>query len=148
MKLIVVLCCLISVSCSQDMKTEENEPSEVKSDYSELSQTEINLSAEERYKLVKYELDSVIILLNSYQSDDSLFIPNFLTAQNKWIEYRDAQMLMLYTENEPLRDGSAFNSCYYNEMTNLTQERVSYLNRWIIGQTEGNTCRGSINSIK
>lgn len=108
------------------------------------SQTEINLSSEQEYVAVKHELDSVLtIVLAEYKIDEEM-TKNISTSQNTWVLYRDAQLLMKYPETDPLRNGSAFNVCYFSYLMELTKERIETLKPWISGAKEGDVCSGSI----
>ena len=108
------------------------------------SQTELNLSSEQEYILVKHELDSILTsVLAEFKIVDEM-TQNIKTSQNTWVLYRDAQLLMKYPETDPLRNSSAFNACYFSYLTELTKERIETLKPWISGAKEGDVCSGSI----
>lgn len=84
-------------------------------------------------------------LLQEYE-DDAEFIRWLTASQELWRELRDANMYMRFPhkDDEGMPYGTAFSDCYNSIMTDLTNERISFLNQWAEGIEEGDVCTGSI----
>jgi len=137
-KLVFLSLLVLMNSCNQD--NESNNISNIAD-----SQVEINLSSEQRYISTKRELDSLYNSVLTEYTSNAEMTKNIKNSQETWILYRDAQLLMKYPETDPLREGSAFNTCYFSYLTELTMERLETLKPWLNGAKEGDVCSGSIN---
>lgn len=127
------------ISCSSEKKNINSlEPS------NSVSQTDLNLSSEAIFIITKNKLDSIITIIQKEYDNDSTLIINLSNSQKEWLEYRDAQLLMKFPMNDPIREGSVFNTCYFDYINELTKERIDILNDWIEGVKEGEVCGGSI----
>ena len=107
------------------------------------SQTELNLKAEQDYLEADKNLNQVYQAILIEYSDNEAFIENLKTAQRFWIQFRDAEILMKYPKDDPIRECSAFNQCYYICLSELTSTRVKTLKIWVEGAEEGEVCSGS-----
>lgn len=127
------------IACSSEKKNSNSrETSTI------VSQTELNLSSEAIFITTKNKLDSIITRIQKDYNNDTALIGNLLKSQKEWLEYRDAQLLMKFPMNDPLREGSAFNTCYFIYLNELTEERLNTLNVWLEKVKEGEVCGGSV----
>jgi uncharacterized protein YecT (DUF1311 family) len=100
------------------------------------------------YLKLKKEIDDVTQkILDDYERDH-IFVSKFKKAQFAWESYRDAQLEMIFpAENKGLY-GVSYPTCRCNALVDLTNERLSYLVRWISNTEESKSCGGSVNSTK
>jgi uncharacterized protein YecT (DUF1311 family) len=77
-------------------------------------------------------------------SEDTAFVRNLKNAQRIWIQFRDAEMKAMYPDREAGYYGSIQPVCWYNEMTDLTNDRLKRLKIWIDGVSDGDLCSGSV----
>lgn len=108
------------------------------------TQAEINGEAKNKYLKADKELNIAYQrILKEYQSDLP-FIKNFKRAQRLWIEFRDAEMKVKYPDREAGYYGSVQPLCWYNYLTELTEERTKKIQIWLTGIEEGDVCSGSV----
>lgn len=115
------------------------------SNYS-FSQTQLEMNKAEHKNFLKAdkELNQVYqSILNEYKSD-SIFIKNLKAAQRLWVQYRDAEMEMMYPNRGPGYYGSIHPMCWAIYKTEITTERTKKLRMWLTGQEEGDSCSPSI----
>jgi uncharacterized protein YecT (DUF1311 family) len=108
------------------------------------SQMEMNLEAKKAYERADNELNEVYQAILKKYSSDKDFIANLKKSERLWIEFRDAELLVKYPQNDGSRNGSVFPLCYYNYLTELTQKRTETLRHWLEGEEEGEVCSGTI----
>ncbi|NIG52440.1 lysozyme inhibitor LprI family protein [Chitinophaga sp. Cy-1792] len=107
------------------------------------TQAEMNRKANEAYKEADKKLNEVYQLIQKDYSANKKFIENLKAAQRLWIEFRDAQVQMMFPE--PAKSyGSMFPVCKANYLAELTTQRLEALRPWINGLAPGETCTGSI----
>ena len=82
-------------------------------------------------------------VLKEYKSD-TVFIKSLRTSQKVWVQFRDAEMKMMYPDREPGYYGSIHPMCWSIYKTELTTERTKKLKIWLTGQEEGDSCSPSI----
>lgn len=82
-------------------------------------------------------------ILNDYKSDTT-FIKNLRSSQRVWVQFRDAEMKMMYPDRELYYYGSIHPMCWSIYKTELTNERIKKLRLWLAGQEEGDACSPSI----
>jgi uncharacterized protein YecT (DUF1311 family) len=112
-----------------------------------ITQLDLNECSANAAKAADAELNRVYQAIQKKYHDDPVFIQKLKIAQRAWIQFRDAQINMLYPHsNETNYYGSIFPLCYQTELTRLTNERIKTLQRWLDGQGEGDGCAGSIQS--
>lgn len=110
------------------------------------TQLEMNETEHKRYLKADKELNQVYQrILNEYKIDTA-FIKNLKTSQRLWVQFRDAEMKMMYPDREPGYYGSIHPMCWSIYKTELTNERIKKLKLWLTGQEEEESC--SITSIK
>jgi uncharacterized protein YecT (DUF1311 family) len=117
------------------------------SNYS-FSQTQLELNETEHKNFLKAdkELNQVYqTIIKEYKSDTE-FIQNLKASQRLWIRFRDAEMNMMYPDRRPGHYGSIHPMCWSIYKTELTNERIKKLKKWLTGQDEEESC--SITSIK
>ena len=114
--------------------------------FSCFSQTQLEMNETENKKFLKAdkELNQVYQqILNEYK-EDTAFVKNLKASQRIWIQFRDAEMKMMYPDSEPGYYGSIHPMCWSIYKTELTNERIKKLKKWIVGQEEGDSCSPSI----
>ena len=115
------------------------------SNYS-FSQTQLEMNEAEHKIFIKTdkELNKVYqAVLNEYKSD-IVFIKNLKASQRLWVQFRDAEMKMMYPDREPGYYGSIHPMCWSIYKTELTTERIKKLRMWLTGEEEGSSCSPSI----
>ena len=107
------------------------------------SQTAMNMQADADYQKADKELNVTYQkILKEYQPKTA-FIQNLKTAQNRWIQFRDAELKARYPDAAQ-EYGSVFPTCWSQEMAALTRERTRHLKIWLTGIPEGDVCAGSV----
>jgi len=109
------------------------------------TQLAMNECAASKLAQANQELNRVYQAIQSKHQDDPVFLQKLKLAQRAWINFRDAQIDMIY----PHRDdssyyGSSLPMCVQGQLTTLTTERTKTLNTWLQGVEEGDVCAGSI----
>ena len=69
-------------------------------------------------------------VLNEYKSDTA-FIKSLKASQKVWVQFRDAEMKIMYPDREPGYYGSIHPMCWSMYKTELTKERTKKLRRWL-----------------
>lgn len=139
--IIPIVLALSLFACNEDYSINK---SIAKIDEAEKSQVEMNLDAEASYSKTKMKLDSLHQRIEKEYQNDSVFMSQFFESKKMWEEYKKSQVLMKYPENDPTRNGSVFNTCYYSYLEKLTRQRMDVLKEWINGANEGDCCSGSV----
>ena len=108
------------------------------------SQSDMNKEEQQKFLVAEKELNQVYQqILNEYK-DDTAFTKNLRASQRLWLQFRQAEMKTMYPDREPGFYGSIYPMCLSIYKTELTEERVKKLKKWLDGQEEGNACGGSI----
>jgi len=108
------------------------------------NQNELNIDAHNQFKRADEELRQVYSkIINEYKKD-TVFIKNFKKSQRLWIQFRDAEMNVKYSESEKKYYGSVWPMCWSLYKTELTTRRINELKVWINGVEEGDVCAGSV----
>lgn len=110
------------------------------------SQTQLELNQAENKKFINADkqLNQVYQQLLKEYKNDTAFIRNLKASQRLWIQFRDAEMKLMYPDREPGFYGSIHPMCWSMHKTELTNERIQKLRKWLIGEEEGNSCSSSI----
>ncbi len=111
------------------------------------TQSEMDQNAASKYQKADKELNRVYNLILKNNKADTAFISSVKIAQRIWIQFRDAEMKMMFPEDK-FYYGSVFSMCWDTYLTQLTNERIKKLNKWIVGEDEGDVCGGSIPTKK
>jgi uncharacterized protein YecT (DUF1311 family) len=109
------------------------------------SQTQMNQEADAAYQKADQELNRTYQqILKEYRSQ-TVFLQSLKAAQQRWIQFRDAEMTARYpAPNTQLEYGSFFPVCYSNGLEELTKARTKQLRLWLTGIPEGDMCNGSV----
>ena len=108
------------------------------------TQAEMSRQAYEDYHQVDQELNDVYQqILNLYRSDTA-FIQHLKSSQRIWIQFRDAELGVKYPEKSSEIYGSIHPICRAGYLSELTQEGIDRLKKWIEGSWEGDVCAGSV----
>ncbi|RZA24971.1 MAG: DUF1311 domain-containing protein [Proteobacteria bacterium] len=96
------------------------------------------------YKEADGKLNEVYQAVVSKYKGESAFLSKLKTAQKAWLAYRDAQLEALYPAvNKQAEYGSVYTACSCIERTEIVQERIAILKKWLEPKTEGDVCSGS-----
>jgi uncharacterized protein YecT (DUF1311 family) len=88
--------------------------------------------------------DDYQLILKEYSTDPA-FIAKLNSAQQAWLNFRDAELQAVYPhENKLASYGRVWPMCTLQERTRLTEERTKELRRWVKGIPEGDLCAGPI----
>ena len=117
------------------------------SEFFSQSQTEMNEVAELKYLKVDSELNDVYKQIRNEYRTNPKFLNNLKLAQRSWIEFRDASVRLMFPNNQTGQNynGSSNQMCVFQELTNLTKNRIKELRLFLTGVEEGDVCFGSIN---
>ena len=109
------------------------------------SQAQMNQQADAAYRKADQELNRTYQqILKEYRSQTA-FLQSLKTAQQRWLQFRDAEMKARYpAANAQLEYGSFFLVCYSNGLEELTKARTKQLRLWVTGIAEGDMCNGSV----
>lgn len=108
------------------------------------TQLEMNEAAHKEYLKADNELNQVYQQVLKDYKDDVVFIKTLKASQRLWIQFRDAEMKMMYPTREPGHYGSIHPLCWSNYKTELTNDRTQKLRQWLAGEEEGNSCSSSM----
>jgi uncharacterized protein YecT (DUF1311 family) len=125
--LLLLVCCLISVSSFGQ------------------AQAQLNQDADVAYQKADRELNRVYQQIFKEYRGQTVFLQSLKAAQQHWIQFRDAEMKARYpAANSQFEYGSFFPVCYSNGMEELTKARTKQLRLWLTGIPEGDMCNGSV----
>jgi uncharacterized protein YecT (DUF1311 family) len=96
------------------------------------------------YETVDQELNQVYQQILIKYKSDTQFIEKLRNAQRIWVQFRDAQLVMKFPEQDPGYYGSIYSKCVSNYLAYLTIERTKTLKEWLDGTIEGDVCAGSV----
>ena len=125
--LLVLMCCFASISSFGQ------------------SQAQMNQQADAAYRKADLELNRTYQQIFKEYRTQTVFLQSLKTAQQRWLQFRDAEMKARYpAANSQLEYGSFFPVCYSNGMEELTKARTKQLRLWLTGIPEGDMCNGSV----
>ena len=109
------------------------------------SQTQVEMNEAEHKNFLKADkkLNQVYQQILSEYKSDTAFIKTLKASQRLWVQFRDAEMKMMYPDREPGYYGSIHPMCWSIYKTELTNERIKKLQQWTTGQEEGDSCSSS-----
>ena len=93
-----------------------------------LTQTEMNISAQEKFNDVEVELDALVLRLENRIEDDPRSLEVFKDMHKKWQEFREAQMLF---RHDPQGGGTIGPMLRALEGHELTRTRIAYYEKWL-----------------
>ena len=109
------------------------------------SQGQLNQEADAAYRKADQELNRVYQQIFKEYRTKTVFLQSLKTAQQRWIQFRDAEMQARFPATNSLVEyGSFFPVCYSNGMEELTKARIKQLRLWLTGIPEGDMCNGSV----
>ncbi len=109
------------------------------------SQGQLNQDADAAYRKADQELNRVYQQILKEYRTKTAFLQSLKTAQQRWIQFRDAEMKARYPATNSLVEyGSFFPVCYSNGLEELTKARTKQLRLWLTGIPEGDMCNGSV----
>ena len=110
------------------------------------TQLEMNMSSCEKFKERDKELNLVYNYIIDLYSIDTVFIEKLRLTQNNWIKLRDSDLAIYMLDEEYY--GSVAASCRCSFLTELTEQRIDFLNKWAKGNyEEGSVCGGTTRMI-
>ena len=99
------------------------------------------------FNLVDKKLNTVYNSIIIQYKDDTLFIIRLKEAQRAWLKYRDAHIEARFPTakkgDQYSEYGNIYPQCACMELTELTEERIRILEKWLKGTVEGDVCGGS-----
>ena len=108
------------------------------------TQADLNSCAANAYMLANVKLNNVYrAVLNAYKSD-SAFISYMRASEDLWLQLRDVEVNVKFPHGAIGPFGSVQPMCASMYQTELTEQRISYLQRWMDGTQDGDVCGGSI----
>ena len=109
------------------------------------SQAAMNQQADVAYQKADQELNRTYQQILKEYRTKTAFLQSLKAAQQRWIQFRDAEMKARYpAANAQFEYGSFFPVCYSNGMEELTKARTKQLRLWLAGIPEGDMCNGSV----
>lgn len=111
------------------------------------TQTEMNKNSHSSLKELEAELADVISQIKMEFKEDTAFINTMNFSQEKWKEFRDAEIRMKYPKRAPGWYGSNHSMCIAMYKSELTKSRILKLKEWIEEdpEAEKDACGGSQN---
>jgi uncharacterized protein YecT (DUF1311 family) len=106
----------------------------------------------ERRKLEQAELEMATVLaqIGEAYADEKLFLDKLLVAQQRWADWRDAELeakFPLAEGEDPARVyGSIFPMVWSQHQAELTRQRTIQLRVWLDGIEEGDVAAGSVHT--
>ena len=109
------------------------------------SQAQMNQQADAAYRKADLELNRTYQQIFKEYRTKTVFLQSLKAAQQRWIQFRDAEMKARYpAANAQVEYGSFFPVCYSNGLEELTKARTKQLRLWLTGILEGDMCNGSV----
>ena len=109
------------------------------------SQTQLNVQADAAYQKADQELNRTYQQILKEYRTKTVFLQSLKAAQQRWIQFRDAEMKARYpAANAQFEYGSFFPVCYSDGLAELTKARTKQLRLWLTGIPEGDMCNGSV----
>ncbi len=95
------------------------------------SQTELNMESSNSYKKVDDQLGVVYQLILKKYAKNVKFINALRASERLWIQFRDAEVKMMYPSDNPrMTYGSMYSMLYYGRLEELTKARIKQLQIW------------------
>ena len=111
------------------------------------TQMDLNNNASKEAQNADQQLTDVYNKILQEYRTDTLFIKNLKSAQNIWVNFREAEMNMKFPDYQNYY-GSILPMCKSEYYTQLTNERVNTLKVWLNGIEEGDGCAGSVKAVQ
>lgn len=108
------------------------------------TQYELNKAACDQLQKADAALNAVYQKIIASYKEDKVFINQLVTAQKKWLEFRDAYVATRFIPQYRDTYGSILSMCQCNMLEKITSDRTKQLQIWLDGVSEGDVCIGSI----
>jgi uncharacterized protein YecT (DUF1311 family) len=96
------------------------------------TQSEMNIEASNSYKKVDNELGVVYQQILKKYSKNTKFINSLRISERLWIQFRDAEVKMMYPADDPrMAYGSMYPLLYFSLLEELTKTRLKELKVWV-----------------
>ncbi len=108
------------------------------------NQMDQNQKAKNDYDRADRELSAIYDQVQKKYRQNPKMIKNLKLAHRLWIEYRLAEVSVKFPaiDGDPFDTyGDSFPECYYSLLTEITQDRIAFLRRWLEGEQIGCTSR-------
>ena len=96
------------------------------------------------FKEADDELNRVYKAIIKEYKGKKQFITKLRDSQRLWVNLRDANVDMQFPHDDVSRYGSVYRDCIGILKMDYTAERIKFLNSWLEGVPEGESCAGSI----
>ena len=95
------------------------------------TQSEMNTEAYNSYKKVDNQLGTVYQVILKKYAKNVKFINALRASERLWIQFRDAEVKMMFPSNDPrFSYGSMYPLLYYGCLEDLTKTRIKQLQLW------------------
>ena len=113
---------------------------------STLSQTknELNRETSTVFQAADQKMNEVYEKILDLYSRNTLFIKNLRTAQDLWLQYRDAQLAVMYPDRFEGYYGSVLPICKGAYLAKLTNARTRELEVWLNKSSEFDVCNSTV----
>lgn len=98
------------------------------------NQMQMNQCAYEDFQEADRELNKVYKALRHKNKDDKAYLKNLKISQNIWIQFRDAELNLIFTcetDNRRVCFGSMYPLLYHSEKEDITRQRIKNLNDYL-----------------
>lgn len=107
------------------------------------TQADMNNQAYQDFKKADDDLNKVYKQVLEKYKDDKVFIAKFKKAELAWIKFKDAEIEVIYPDEDKSNYGSVYPMCVNGIATEMTKQRTKKLKLWLKGIQEGDVCAGS-----
>ncbi len=112
------------------------------------SQLDQNRNSCGDYLKLKKVIEETSQRITEDYAQDVVFMSRFKKAQASWEAYRDAQLDMIFPDNDKSSYGTNYPTCRCNWLLEFSNARLDYLVKWIAHTDDYESCGGSISSKK
>lgn len=99
------------------------------------------------YENIDKKLNEVYNKILKEYCNDTIFISRFRNAQRAWILFRDNHIESRFPskneDDKKQKYGSVYSVCKCLELSEITNDRINQLEKWLDGANEGDVCNGS-----
>ena len=121
---------------------------QAKSQTTTTSQIDQNRNSCGDYLKLKKVIEEISGRIADDYAQDAVFITRFKKAQASWEAFRDAQLDMIFPDNDKSSYGTNYPTCRCNWLLEFSNARLDYLVKWVAHTDENESCGGSISSKK
>lgn len=108
------------------------------------TQGDLNFQAKSEFDRADEKLNEYYNLIFELYAENPVFLEKLLTAQRLWIQFRNAHLESIFPEIVRGQNiyGSVYPMCYYIKLSQITWERVIFLESFITPRIQGDVCNG------